>query len=65
MQNKSNPANDTREDFYRYPEKYRLDPFRIFGPLYFVGNQDVGSYLIDTGKGLILIDTTTQAPPPC
>jgi len=46
------------ENFYRYPEKYRLGPFRIFGNLYFVGNADVGSYLIDTGEGLILIDTT-------
>lgn len=46
------------EHFYRYPEKYRMKPFRIFGNLYFVGNADVGSYLIDTGDGLILIDTT-------
>lgn len=46
------------EHFYRYPEQYRMKPFRIFGNLYFVGNADVGSYLIDTGDGLILIDTT-------
>jgi metallo-beta-lactamase class B len=46
------------KDFYRYPEKYRVDPFRIFGSLYYVGNKDVGAYLIDTGDGLILIDTT-------
>jgi len=46
------------EHFYRYPEQYRMTPFKIFGSLYFVGNADVGSYLIDTGDGLILIDTT-------
>jgi len=44
--------------FYKYPEQYRMTPFKIFGNLYFVGNADVGSYLIDTGDGLILIDTT-------
>ncbi len=46
------------EHFYRYPEQYRMKPFKIFGNLYFVGNADVGSHLIDTGEGLILIDTT-------
>lgn len=47
-----------REDFYRRPEKYRIPPFRIYGNLYFVGNKSVGSHLIETGEGLILIDTT-------
>ena len=47
-----------REDFYRHPEKYRVPPFRIWGNLYFVGNKSVGAHLIDTGEGLILIDTT-------
>ena len=46
------------DHFYKYPEQYRMTPFKIFGNLYFVGNADVGSYLIDTGDGLILIDTT-------
>lgn len=48
----------SREDFYRHPEKYRVKPFRIYGNLYYVGNKSVGSHLIDTGAGLILIDTT-------
>lgn len=48
----------SREDFYRHPEKYRVEPFKIYGNLYYVGNQSVGSHLIDTGAGLILIDTT-------
>lgn len=46
------------EDFYKYPHRYYMAPFRIFGNLYFVGNQDVGAYLLDTSDGLILIDTT-------
>jgi metallo-beta-lactamase class B len=45
------------DHFYRYPEQYRLTPFKIFGNLYFVGNADVGCHLLDTGDGLILIDT--------
>lgn len=48
----------SREDFYRHPENYRVAPFRIYGNLYFVGNKSVGAHLIDTGEGLILIDTT-------
>ena len=32
-------------------------PFRIFGNLYFVGNYKASSHMIDTGDGLILIDT--------
>lgn len=48
----------SREDFYRHPEKYRVPPFKIYGSLYFVGNKSVGAHLIDTGEGLILIDTT-------
>ena len=44
-------------DFYEDPQKYAIDPFRIFGNLYYVGDQKVTSHLIDTGDGLILIDT--------
>jgi len=46
------------EHFYKYPSEYYVKPFKIFGNLYFVGNRDVGAYLLDTGEGLILIDTT-------
>lgn len=45
-------------DLYKYPEKYRVPPFKIFGNLYYVGNADVSAHLIDSGDGLILIDTT-------
>ena len=34
-----------------------LEPFRIFGNLYFVGTTFVSSHIIDTGDGLILIDS--------
>jgi metallo-beta-lactamase class B len=41
-----------------HPWDYWVSPFRILANLYYVGNQDVSSHLIDTGAGLILIDTT-------
>lgn len=45
------------EHFYTYPEESYMKPFRIYGNLWFVGNDNVGSYLLDTGEGLILIDS--------
>ena len=33
-----------------------MEPFRIFGNLYFVGTRFVSSHIVDTGDGLILID---------
>jgi len=39
------------------PWTVRVDPFRIVGNVYYVGNADVSSHLIDTGDGLLLIDT--------
>lgn len=44
-------------DICIHPWEYRVDPFRIAGNLYYVGNRDVSSHLIDTGEGLILLDT--------
>lgn len=35
----------------------RITPFKIIGNLYFVGSYRESSHLIDTGDGLILIDT--------
>lgn len=35
----------------------RIEPFRIFGGLYYVGARFGTSHLIDTGEGLILVDT--------
>ena len=34
-----------------------MEPFRILGNVYFVGTFQASSHLIDTGEGLILIDT--------
>lgn len=45
-------------DICIHPWNYAVEPFRIAGPLYYVGNKDVSSHLIDTGDGLILLDTT-------
>jgi metallo-beta-lactamase class B len=44
-----NPGNDLRT--------MAREPFRIFDNLYFVGIGEVGSYVIETSDGLILIDT--------
>lgn len=42
------------------PDKHfqgRIEPFRIIGNVYFVGTYDASSHLIDTGDGLVLLDT--------
>ncbi|MBQ9974390.1 MAG: MBL fold metallo-hydrolase [Oscillospiraceae bacterium] len=39
------------------PWKGYIPPFRIWGNLYFVGTKFVSNHLIDTGDGLILLDT--------
>ncbi len=39
-------------------DKIYAEPFQIFGNLYFVGTQKVSSHLVDTGDGLILLDTS-------
>jgi len=45
------------KDFYENPDAYNIEPFRIFGNLFYVGDKKVCSHLIDTGAGLILFDT--------
>ena len=40
-----------------YPWRFAAAPFHIAGNLYYVGNTNVSSHLIDTGEGLILLDT--------
>lgn len=39
------------------PCDYHLDPFKIYGNLYYVGDKLACPMLLDTGEGLILIDT--------
>ena len=44
-------------DYYASPSAYRMEPFRIYGNLYYVGDRKVCMHLIDTGEGLILFDS--------
>jgi len=39
------------------PWEYYSKPFRIIDNLYYIGNRDVSVHLLDTGAGLVLIDT--------
>lgn len=39
----------------------RIEPFKIIGNVYFVGTYKESAHLIDTGNGLILIDTGNEA----
>ncbi len=39
-------------------------PFRIAGNLYYVGSEDLASYLIATPRGLILINSNLESSPP-
>jgi len=43
-------------DFYDHPQAYAEEPFRIFGNLYYVGDQKVCMHLLETEEGLILFD---------
>lgn len=43
--------------FYADPDAFTLEPFQIFGNLYYVGDKKVCMHLIDTGDGLILFDS--------
>ena len=44
-------------EYYAEPSLYRMEPFRIYGNLYYVGDRKVCMHLVDTGEGLILFDT--------
>lgn len=44
-------------EFYQHPQNYCFPPFAIADGLYFVGDRDVGIHLIDTGSGLLLLDS--------
>lgn len=43
-------------DFFDHPDRYAVEPFQIYGNVYYVGDQKVCMHLIDTGDGLILFD---------
>ncbi len=46
-----------RAKFMAAPHTFWLEPFRVEGNLYFIGNKEIACYLIDTGEGLIILDT--------
>lgn len=49
--------NNRQERACTHPWEFYYEPFCIYGNLYYVGNRRVSSHMIDTGDGLILIDT--------
>lgn len=51
-----NSFRERHRAFYEDPERGRMEPFRIFGNLYYVGDKHVCMHLIDTGAGLVLFD---------
>ena len=48
---------ENNKDFYKNPSIAYIEPFRIADGLYYVGDKKVCIHLIDTGDGLILIDS--------
>jgi len=44
----------------KYLCKETIDPLKIFGNLYFVGTKPASVHIIDTGRGLIMLDTGYQ-----
>lgn len=45
------------KEFYTNPSIARMEPFKIADGLYYVGDKKVCIHLIDTGDGLVLIDS--------
>lgn len=45
------------KEFYENPSTQRIEPFKIADELYYVGDKLVCVHLIDTGDGLILLDS--------
>lgn len=46
----------SHREYNLHPETAWIDPFRVFGPIYYVGDKKVCVHLVDTGDGLLLID---------
>ena len=49
---------------YAYPIQQPFPPFRIIGNVYYVGTNDLASYLIVTAKGNILINSNLEVGVP-
>lgn len=50
-------ALEGKKGFYTNPAVARMEPFKIADQLYYVGDKKVCIHLIDTGDGLILLDS--------
>ena len=46
-----------KAEFFAHPSIARIEPFKIADQLYYVGDKKVCIHLIDTGDGLILLDS--------
>ena len=44
----------------KQPWKGYVEPFKMWGNLYFVGTEPASVYIIDAGEGLIMLDTGYQ-----
>ena len=49
---KNGPPKNPMGDGYKHP----MGPYQLFDHFYYIGTESVGSFVIDTGAGLILID---------
>lgn len=54
---KSSQKLEYNKEFYTNPSIARVEPFKIADNLYYVGDKKVCVHLIDTGDGLILLDS--------
>ena len=43
-----------------HPWEGYMEPFRLWGNIYFVGTKPASTHIIDTGEGLIMIDPGYQ-----
>ena len=43
------------------PKKQLQEPVKLFDDLYYIGNMTVGSWVIKTSAGLVLIDSSSLA----
>lgn len=52
-----NKYAESKREFFTNPSSERIEPFKIADELYYVGDKKVCVHLIDTGDGLILLDS--------
>ena len=57
MNRNETPARDVHTVITQTPWEMRLPAFRVWGNLYFAGNRDGASWLLDTEAGPVLFDT--------